>query len=305
MGRTRGKFTNKVIYIENSGLQPIGGQYLQNVNGQLYWNGELITTNTQSNTYSYREFDHFTDVFSTGWWGYSLLHYFNTTATGSSTNGFFTNTGVAEPKSYPSHPGVIRLNAGGLGSSDPLSTSLISCQCCLIHKSNSFANYITNVSIKMEALVRFNSFDLLSEDYKIAFKIGIRHDDNSYNSLTPRINEGIEFRMDTFDFEGYTAGTLYAVNSEGSESQSLFPVVQGDWYKLGIVVDTDNNTQKFYVNEVLVAEFNEDLTDIPLTPWFTVWNYETVTAMAIPHQLDVDYSSIEFYKEQTNTLYLI
>lgn len=44
MGRTRGKFTNKVIYIENSGLQPIGGQYLQNVNGILYWNGISIAT---------------------------------------------------------------------------------------------------------------------------------------------------------------------------------------------------------------------------------------------------------------------
>lgn len=44
MGRTRGKFTNKVIYIENSGLQPIGGQYLQNVNGQLYWNGISVAT---------------------------------------------------------------------------------------------------------------------------------------------------------------------------------------------------------------------------------------------------------------------
>lgn len=44
MGRTRGKFTNKVIYIENSGLQPIGGQYLQNVNGILYWNGISVAT---------------------------------------------------------------------------------------------------------------------------------------------------------------------------------------------------------------------------------------------------------------------
>jgi len=46
MGRTRGKFTNKVIYLENSGLQPIGGQYLQNVGGQLYWNGVNIGSTT-------------------------------------------------------------------------------------------------------------------------------------------------------------------------------------------------------------------------------------------------------------------
>jgi hypothetical protein len=44
MGRTRGKYTGKLIYIEPSGLQKVGGQWLQNVNGELVWNGLPIAT---------------------------------------------------------------------------------------------------------------------------------------------------------------------------------------------------------------------------------------------------------------------